>query len=161
MDCSDTFRSLATWWSCYEECERAKLQPNQKSEQNAGLRPHFTLLTRIHAKHWGDQRVRCEISGRGKRSFYFRQLVLGNVNGKMLLSFCSVSIIGDWRRKNMSSGHLNERWNASRSVVKLNLAVHASSTLTKLPWSWMIKLKFYTVRKSKEILQFSAKNYGK
>lgn len=42
--------------------------------------------------------------------------------------------------------------NACRSVVELNLAVHASSNLSKHPCFCLIKLKFYTARKSKEIL---------
>lgn len=150
MDCSGTFRSLATWWSCYEECERANLQPNQKSEQSAGLGPRYTLLTRIHSKHSGGQGAWCKTSVRERRSHYFRQLVFGNVNGKTLFSFCSVSIAGDLRY--MSLEHVNEHWTACRSVVRLNLAVHASSYLTEYPWFCLMKLKFYTVGKSKRIL---------
>lgn len=72
MDGSDTFSSLATWWSCYEKCERANLQPNQESGQSAGLRPPYTLLTRIHAKHPGDQWVRCKTSVWEKKILLFQ-----------------------------------------------------------------------------------------
>lgn len=53
-------------------------------------------------------RVIRELGVRERRSCCFRQLVFGNVKGKMMLSFYSVSVTGDWRWKYMSLEHLNE-----------------------------------------------------
>lgn len=107
---------------------RPKMQLTQNSEKNIGLRPYYTLLTRVHAKHSAGQWITRKMSVWGRGSCYFRQFVFENLDGKNVLILFSFN-----RRLKVEAHQLGTPWmnteSAHRSYVKLHLAVHASNDL--------------------------------